>query len=177
MAYNDNAGTPQTVDNISLNLDYGGPAGAPNGGANLTPFENLTVSSGDIGFSAGFGVVLDDAFQIALGRDRTISGSGPDVTLSANPGSPDTLFVLGMDIAPGTADGDYSIVLTGTASFTNDGVTVSGIPEFNPGVVSVAGAAAVPEPGSMLTLAGAFVVGGVRHWRRRRRGSAEVVAA
>lgn len=86
------------------------------------------------------------------------------------------LFDLQFDVAAAAVDGTYDFdFISDATQFTvgintlNDGTGVSTLTLVNSGgQFQIGSASAVPEPTSVLALTGAFAVGGVRRWRKKK---------
>uniref|UniRef100_UPI00257B6BF4 PEP-CTERM sorting domain-containing protein n=2 Tax=Rhodopirellula TaxID=265488 RepID=UPI00257B6BF4 len=78
------------------------------------------------------------------------------------------------DIDSITSDGSLSVTgletdaTVGIFGPSTAGVVISPATGLNLNGFNVNNASAVPEPGSVLALAGVFAVGGVRRWRKKK---------
>lgn len=167
------------LESYQVTVDFGGDGDALPSFLSGTPTFSSSLATGNF-FSFALPATGD--------FDYLVNWGGASEAISTDSMSPTTLFTVTFDTNPLTPSGTYDVEYgTGTndlglTSASANGILYSpGLPNNdiqlnNPGQFTI-NASAVPEPGSVLTLAGVFVAGGVRHWRRRRRGAAEAVAA
>jgi len=95
--------------------------------------------------------------------DLAVIGTGNSLLARLN-----VTHVLPLLTPPGAADGStYTVALIpGSDMFLDDNFNAVESIGMS-GTITINGAAAVPEPGTFVALAGVFAIAGVRRWRRR----------
>ncbi|GAA4451134.1 hypothetical protein GCM10023156_18340 [Novipirellula rosea] len=160
----DNIGTPGSFSNFN--------AVALTGVGNYGPDTSASFNNTTAAFANLFAPPAN--FDFIVGDTN---GGDPTIVEGA---APTGLFQLTFDVG-NTPIGVYDVIFRTTTAqglYTTNNTSFNTTPSPQPviafqGSVAVVSASAVPEPGSMLALAGVFAVGGVRQWRKKKRGAAE----
>ncbi|GAA5511056.1 PEP-CTERM sorting domain-containing protein [Novipirellula caenicola] len=181
--YSTEASGPRTLTGYNLGFDFD------------------TTGVGYSGVFTDFGVVFNPTFAANSGallpdpdaenfdfQFVTSGNTGVDIFPYNSPTNTFHLFDLTFKASALAAPGFYDFVFEPNASHPGafggsdninvvNGTSVDAVSLIaEGGQFEVQNASGVPEPSSMLALAGVFAVGGVRQWRKKRRGAAEPAA-
>ncbi|WP_283435631.1 PEP-CTERM sorting domain-containing protein [Neorhodopirellula lusitana] len=180
-AYNDNTAASFSLQAFDLAFDFGedgfGIPGSPYFTDINANFDNSVFLATSIGtyslpndsgtptdLYAGDFVNVGDA--LPMPTSQATAARLFDIEFRIDATTPGAFYDLTLDLP------DFQVISGPSAA----GVTISPATGSNLNGFTV-NAVAVPEPGSMLALAGLFTVGGVRRWRKKKRSSLSPTSA
>ncbi|WDQ16952.1 PEP-CTERM sorting domain-containing protein [Rhodopirellula sp. P2] len=178
------ADTPTDLTSYDIAIDFNGDgdgfdaASSSFSGFSVTPISGGFNTDGSVNFTTST-AQGNDAFP-GTNYDFLVSDGASSTTLPSPSGTALGLFNLNFNTALGTALGIYDVEFVVSTNGFGDSpigpgtqssfVTTPAVQPFaaENGSFEIT-AAAVPEPGSMLALAGVFAAGGIRQLRRKKR--------